>query len=54
LRDHSRNGTLVNDRPVIGELPLRAGDWIRLGPAGPLIRFLGKPVDQRQKWSVVS
>jgi len=54
LRDHSRNGTLINDRPVIGELPLRAGDWIRLGPAGPVIRFLGKPVDQRQKWSVVS
>ncbi|MFL5241034.1 MAG: FHA domain-containing protein [Gemmataceae bacterium] len=54
LRDHSRNGTLVNDRPVIGELTLRAGDWIRLGPAGPLIRFLGKPVDQRQQWSLIS
>jgi hypothetical protein len=53
LRDHSRNGTLINDRPVIGELPLRAGDWIRLGPAGPLLRFLGKPVDQRKNWSVV-
>ena len=42
LRDHSRNGTLVNERPVIGELVLQAGDWIRLGPDGPLLRFLGQ------------
>jgi hypothetical protein len=46
LRDHSRNGTLVNERPVIGELVLQAGDWIRLGPGGPLVRFLGQSADQ--------
>ena len=46
LRDHSRNGTLINDRPVIGERVLQAGDWIRLGPAGPLVRFLGQSADQ--------
>jgi hypothetical protein len=43
LRDHSREGTWVNDRPVIESVPLRPGDWIRLGPDGPLLRFLGQP-----------
>lgn len=46
LRDHSRHGTLVNERPVIGEIGLQAGDWIRLGPGGPLVRFLGQSADQ--------
>jgi hypothetical protein len=46
LRDRSRHGTLVNDRPVIQELVLQAGDWIRLGPGGPLVRFLGQAADQ--------
>ncbi len=46
LRDRSRHGTLVNERPVIGELVLQAGDWIRLGPGGPLVRFLGRSADQ--------
>jgi hypothetical protein len=31
---------------VIQELVLQAGDWIRLGPGGPLVRFLGKSADQ--------
>jgi predicted component of type VI protein secretion system len=44
LRDHSREGTWVNDRPVIESVPLRPGDWIRLGPDGPLLRFLGQPL----------
>jgi hypothetical protein len=41
LRDRSRHGTLVNDCPVAQPTPLRSGDWIRLGPGGPLLRFLG-------------
>lgn len=45
LRDRSRNGTLVNERPVVHEIQLRGGDWIRLGPGGPLIRFLGRAAD---------
>jgi hypothetical protein len=43
LRDRSRHGTLVNDTPVNGQAVLRAGDWIRLGPNGPALRFLGRP-----------
>jgi hypothetical protein len=46
LRDRSRNGTLVNERPVIHEIILQAGDWIRLGPGGPMVRFLGQSADQ--------
>jgi FHA domain len=46
LRDRSRHGTLVNERPVIQEMVLQAGDWIRLGPGGPLVRFLGRSSDQ--------
>jgi pSer/pThr/pTyr-binding forkhead associated (FHA) protein len=46
LRDWSRNGTLVNDRPVVRQVALRPGDWIRLGPGGPLLRFLGRAADQ--------
>lgn len=46
LRDWSRNGTLVNDRPVEQQVTLRPGDWIRLGPGGPLLRFLGRGADQ--------
>jgi hypothetical protein len=47
LRDRSRHGTLVNDCPVMQQTSLRAGDWIRLGPSGPLLRFLGQPGDPR-------
>src|SRR5262249_50934045 len=46
LRDRSRHGTLVNDIPVSGQVVLRSGDWIRLGPRGPLLRFLGQAADQ--------
>ncbi|HXG12212.1 MAG TPA: FHA domain-containing protein [Gemmataceae bacterium] len=46
LRDRSRNGTLVNDRPVVQQVILQPGDWIRLGPGGPLLRFLGRAADQ--------
>jgi FHA domain len=48
LLDHSRHGTLVNNRRVIQERPLQPGDWIRLGPGGPLLRFLGGFQDRRQ------
>jgi hypothetical protein len=47
LRDRSRHGTLVNDCPVMQQTSLRPGDWIRLGPSGPLLRFLGQPGDPR-------
>jgi hypothetical protein len=46
LRDRGRHGTLVNERPVVHEIVLQAGDWIRLGPGGPLVRFLGQSADQ--------
>jgi hypothetical protein len=49
LHDHSRNGTLVNERPIIDEMPLQPGDWIRLGPGGPLVHFLGQPAEQRRR-----
>jgi hypothetical protein len=48
LRDRSRHGTLVNDRPVTGQLALHPGDWIRLGPDGPVARFLGQATDQQR------
>lgn len=41
IYDRSRHGTLVNDRPVEQQAPLHSGDWIRLGPRGPVLRFLG-------------
>jgi hypothetical protein len=47
LRDRSRHGTLVNDAPVMQQTSLRPGDWIRLGPSGPLLRFRGQPGDPR-------
>ncbi len=42
LLDRSREGTLVNDVSVSGSVLLKPGDWIRLGPEGPLLRFLGQ------------
>jgi hypothetical protein len=48
LRDHSRHGTLVNERPVNKQTALHPGDWIRLGPGGPVLRFLGQTPDQRR------
>jgi hypothetical protein len=47
LRDRSRNGTFVNDRPVVQQTLLQPGDWIRLGPDGPALRFLGNLADQK-------
>jgi predicted component of type VI protein secretion system len=47
LCNRSREGTLLNDQLVVEPMALRAGDWIRLGPQGPLLRFLGQPVDLR-------
>jgi hypothetical protein len=43
LHDRSRHGTLLNDNPVTEPATLHSGDWIRLGPSGPLVRFLGQP-----------
>jgi hypothetical protein len=43
LRDMSREGTWINDRPVTQITILAPGDWIRLGPKGPTLRFLGHP-----------
>jgi molecular chaperone DnaK (HSP70) len=48
LRDHSRHGTLLNDRPVTSPVTLHPGDWIRLGPNGPVLRFLGRTAEQRR------
>jgi hypothetical protein len=48
LRDRSRYGTLVNDCVVTQPTALHSGDWIRLGPDGPLLRFLGRADGQRQ------
>jgi hypothetical protein len=49
LHDHSRNGTLVNERPIIDEMPLQPGDWIRLGPGGPMLHFLGQAAEHRRR-----
>jgi hypothetical protein len=46
LRDHSRHGTLVNDRRVVQPVALHSGDRIRLGPEGPVIQFLGQSAGQ--------
>lgn len=48
LRDRSRHGTQINDCLVTQPTALHSGDWIRLGPNGPLVRFLGQPSDQRR------
>ncbi|HZT80771.1 MAG TPA: FHA domain-containing protein [Gemmataceae bacterium] len=48
LLDRSRNGTLVNERPVVQQIALHPGDWVRLGPQGPLLRFLGQALGQRK------
>jgi hypothetical protein len=51
LCDRSRHGTLLNERPISGQgkqTALHSGDWIRLGPSGPVLRFLGQPHSQRK------
>ncbi len=42
LFNRSRQGTQVNDAAVTGSVVLRAGDRIRLGADGPVLRFLGQ------------
>jgi len=49
LRDRSRYGTLINDRPVQHQCALQPGDWIRLGPGGPVLRFMGQPIAPQQR-----
>jgi hypothetical protein len=44
LCDRSRHGTLLNERMIQQQAPLHPGDWIRLGPGGPVLRFLGRAV----------
>ena len=39
LRDRSRHGTLLNDHRVNQQAPLHSGDWVRLGPGGPVLAF---------------
>ncbi len=41
VRDAGGQGLAVNGRPVVEQFPLQPGDWIRLGPDGPMFRFLG-------------
>jgi hypothetical protein len=48
VRDRSRHGTLLNDRPVVNQSSLHPGDTIRLGPNGPVLRFLGQSPGQRR------
>jgi hypothetical protein len=47
LFDRSRHGTLLNERPVSQSAALHSGDWIRLGPSGPVLRFLGRGAEAR-------
>jgi hypothetical protein len=42
LLNRSRQGTLVNDAAASSSVVLRAGDRIRLGAQGPVLRFLGQ------------
>ena len=48
LRDRSRHGTMLNEHQVNQQAPLHSGDWLRLGPGGPVLRFLGRPAEQRR------
>jgi pSer/pThr/pTyr-binding forkhead associated (FHA) protein len=48
LWDRSKTGTLVNGRRVLPSMTLQPGDWIRLGPAGPVLRFLGQAAEQKR------
>jgi hypothetical protein len=51
LWDRSRTGTLVNGRRAAPSLPLQPGDWIRLGPGGPVLRFLGQAAESQKRTS---
>lgn len=48
VRDRGRAGTFVNEVAVAGQMLLRPGDSIRLGPGGPVLRFLGRVGDARR------
>ncbi len=39
----STGGTFVNDKPVNGESPVKAGDYIRIGPLIFVCRIEGQP-----------
>ena len=52
LRDRSRHGTLLNDHRIHQQAPLHSGDWIRLGPGGPVLRFLGRAAEQRRRMTI--
>jgi hypothetical protein len=47
LCDRSRHGTLLNERLIDKQAALHSGDWIRLGPHGPVLRFLGQNTANR-------
>jgi hypothetical protein len=51
LWDRSRHGTLLNDRRVARQAALHSGDWIRLGPSGPVLRFLGRAAQEGRGWA---
>ncbi|MGF1580504.1 MAG: FHA domain-containing protein [Gemmataceae bacterium] len=42
LQSLTRDGTWVNERSATNVVWLQSGDWIRLGPQGPILRFLGE------------
>jgi hypothetical protein len=44
IRDWGSQAVWVNGRPVVQQLPLQPGDWIRLGCSGPVLRFMGRPI----------
>jgi hypothetical protein len=54
LHNSCREGTLVNDYLVSGSIVLHAGDRVRLGLGGPLLRFLGTKSAGRRPQSVGS
>jgi hypothetical protein len=57
LHNRSREGTLVNDRLLAGSVGLHAGDRIRLGAHGPVVRFLGRSLPRsvnNEQWPVIS
>jgi biopolymer transport protein ExbB/TolQ len=47
LYDESGAGTFLNDSPLSQPAVLQAGDRIRLGAGGPVLRFLGKAAQAR-------
>ena len=54
LYDHAREGTLINDQPAARSSVLHAGDRIRLGQRGPVVRFLGRSLPRPVQPAYVS